>query len=69
MAHTLARIAEEAERVGDLRPDHAGAGARALDEATALEWINENVEGGSSSLVGRMLAVVGAMVSGSRRVD
>lgn len=64
MAHALARIAEEAERVGDLRPDHAGAGARALDEATALEWINENVEGGSSSLVGRMLAVVGAMVSG-----
>ena len=69
MAHALARIAEEAERVGDLRPDHAGAGARALDEATALEWIDENVEGGSSSLIDRMLAVVGAMVSGSRRVD
>jgi monoamine oxidase len=65
MARVLARIAEEAERVGDLRPDHAGDVARALDEATALDWIDENVEGGSSSLVGRMLAVVVAMVCGA----
>lgn len=64
MTHALARIAEEAARVGDIRPDHAGAGARVLDQATALEWIDENVEGGSSSLAGRMLAVAVAMVCG-----
>jgi monoamine oxidase len=64
MAHALARIAEEAERAGDLRPDHAGDVARALDEATALDWIDENIEGGSSSLVGRMLAVAVAWTCG-----
>jgi monoamine oxidase len=64
MARVLERVAEEAERVGDLRPDHAGDAARALDGVTALAWIEENVEGGSSSLVGRMPAVAAALISG-----
>lgn len=55
MSRVLAMLAEEAERIGDLRPGRAGEDARRLDEQTASQWIEKHVEGGTGSLAGRMI--------------
>jgi monoamine oxidase len=55
MARVLAMLAEEAERIGDLRPGRAGENARRLDDQTVSQWIDKHVEGGTRSLAGRMI--------------
>jgi monoamine oxidase len=55
VARVLGMLAEEAERIGDLRPGRAGEDARRLDEQTASQWIDKHVEGGTGSLAGRMI--------------
>jgi monoamine oxidase len=55
MADVLAMLAEEAERIGDLRPGRAGENARRLDDQTVGQWIEKHVEGGTRSLAGRMI--------------
>ena len=55
LARVLGMLAEEAERIGDLRPGRAGEDARRLDEQTASQWIDKYVEGGTRSLTGRMI--------------
>jgi monoamine oxidase len=55
LARVLGMLAEEAERIGDLRPGRAGEDARRLDEQTVIQWIDAHVEGGTGSLAGRMI--------------
>ena len=52
----VALLEAEAERIGPYRAGAATAAARALDERSARDWIEANVPGGSSSLLGRAVA-------------
>ncbi len=49
----VALLETEAERIGPYRAGAATAQARALDERSARDWIEANVPGGSTSLLGR----------------
>ncbi len=62
----VALLEAEAERIGPYRAGAASAQARALDERSARDWIEANVPGGSTSLLGR---AVGADLTGSFGLD
>jgi monoamine oxidase len=58
----LSRIAEllgrDADRIGELAFDRAGPEARAFDEMSMIDWLDANVDGGSSSTLGRIVASI-----------
>jgi monoamine oxidase len=64
MARVLAMLIQEAERIGDLRPGRAGEEARRLDEQTVSQWLDEHLEAGTRSLVGRMIKTATEMAYG-----
>ncbi len=51
------RLARDAKRIGPYRWGQAGPEAKAFDRMTMREWMDANVPGGSSSLLGRALDV------------
>jgi monoamine oxidase len=55
MARVLAMLVHEAERSGDLRPGFASEESRRLDEQSVHRWLDEHVEDGTRSLVGRLI--------------
>jgi monoamine oxidase len=64
MARVLAMLVQKAERMGNLGPGLAGDEARRLDEQTVGQWLNEHLEGGTRSLVGRMIKTATEMAYG-----
>jgi monoamine oxidase len=64
MARALAVLVQEAERIADLRPGRAGEEAHRLDEQTVNQWLDENVEDGTRSLVGRAIKTAMEMAYG-----
>ncbi|MGH2597248.1 MAG: flavin monoamine oxidase family protein [Actinomycetota bacterium] len=55
MAELLMR---DADRIGDLAFDRAGPEARAFDEMSVIDWLDMNLDGGSFSTLGRIVASV-----------
>jgi monoamine oxidase len=51
-----ARLERDAARIGRARAGAANAAARELDELSAEDWIDANVDGGSRSLLGRAVS-------------
>lgn len=60
------RLRRDAARVGPYGYGHAGAAARAMDEMSVSDWLDANVDGGSKSLVGRL---VGSQMTGEFGLD
>ena len=57
MAAVVARLEREAGRIGSYRAGAATPAARAFDAASARDWIDANVPGGSASALGRAITV------------
>lgn len=55
MAEALVR---DAERIGEFAFDRAGPEAKAFDEMSVIDWLDANLDGGSSSTLGRIVASV-----------
>jgi monoamine oxidase len=53
----VARVKTDAERIGDLTFDRASDEARAFDEMSLIDWLDANVDGGSGSTLGRVVAL------------
>jgi len=53
----LRRLAKDARRVGDYHARKASAAAKRFDEMTMREWLDANVPGGSSSLLGQAMDI------------
>ncbi len=53
----IRRLVRDAKKVGPYRWGQAGPAARAFDQMTMREWMDANVPGGSSSLLGRSMDV------------
>ena len=62
----VALLEAEVERIGTYRAGAATPAARAFDERSARDWIDANVPGGGTSLLGR---AVGAELTGSFGLD
>ena len=56
IAGMVARLGADAERIGDMTYDHAGPEARAFDGLSVIDWLDANVDGGSRSPLGRIVA-------------
>jgi len=52
------RLARDAARIGSYVWDQASPAARAFDRTTAREWMDANVPGGSTSILGRFIDAV-----------
>ena len=53
----IRRLVRDAKRVGPYRWGQAGPAAKAFDRMTMREWMDANVPGGSTSLLGRSIDV------------
>jgi monoamine oxidase len=53
----IRRLVRDAKRVGPYRWGQAGPAAKAFDQMTMREWMDDNVPGGSSSLLGQDIDV------------
>ena len=51
------RLEREYERIGSYVWNEAGPAAKALDRVTVNEWLDDNIPGGSDSLLGRWVGV------------
>lgn len=51
------RLARDAKRIGPYRWGQAGPEARAFDRLTMREWMDRNVPGGSTSLLGKRIDI------------
>jgi monoamine oxidase len=51
-------LARDADRIGDLAFDRAGPEAKAFDEMSVIDWLDANLDGGSTSTLGRVVASV-----------
>lgn len=58
LSEMAAALMRDAERVGDLAFDQAGPEAKAFDEMSVIDWLDANVDGGSASTLGRIVASV-----------
>lgn len=54
-AEVVAALRRDARRVGSYAAASPTAAARAMDEMTVAEWLDENVEGGSGSVTGQVV--------------
>ena len=56
LAPVIARLARESARAGDYSWRRSGRHARELDQQTAREWLQQNVEGGGEAATARLMA-------------